>query len=628
MTTTTPKPRLKDLALSTTEVFHLPHSALSVAVDYNPREDFAEEHEEELALTILSAGRILVPLVVKKVTGESTVHLQDGERRWRAVGRLIRTGRVPADFPLPCISEPKHGCTQVDRLLLPLMVNTGRPLNMIEKGRQYQRLLAQDGMTQAEIARRLPGTTKQAVSNAITLVEKGAEALLFMVRDAKLASTTALDIVKQHPDDPAAQIRLADEALVVAAESGRAHATPKDLPKPPPKQPPTLRFEFGRSIAAGSSHAVNEHGVFTTPDTCTITGMPRGWKFIELSLRVAKRPEAGAWSTGGTVSMEGGIFSGTPVMANGRPFGSERDAWIGAWEYLLDRVNECLGKPGLDHEILYGLRSAAPQFLDALETHLSAPAESHPQDPPDPSHPTYPTDLSPVNLSFLPFELVGRPTECSGTGDYQELYRFVLTGIPTASPLEHCHLLLAPDHLDPQTWYVGWRFYLDRLGDIESLPNVALKDRQLVVGRTFHGAIDMLVGALDELIDGTGIDLPFLTELDEVWAACLDQHLTSEGDFDTIDFDTIAWVAKADPRAFEQIKEAPSTNRDGSAISLGNDGGYADPSKRMIEADKLLEELAGTVHAGTISYTVLEVTLAYLRGERSRADLKKFLTQS
>ncbi len=55
--------------------------------DWNPRERFDEEKEDELIESILAKG-ILNPLVVYKKKGENKYVILDGERRYRACRKI------------------------------------------------------------------------------------------------------------------------------------------------------------------------------------------------------------------------------------------------------------------------------------------------------------------------------------------------------------------------------------------------------------------------------------------------------------------------------------------------------------------------------------------------------------
>jgi nucleotide-binding universal stress UspA family protein len=88
---------------------------------------------------------------------------------------------------------------------------------------------------------------------------------------------------------------------------------------------------------------------------------------------------------------------------------------------------------------------------------------------------------------------------------------------------------------------------------------------------------------------------------------------------------------EGDTTALDRIKNTPDTNRDGSTIGAGNNGGagggtggYAKPEKRIKNLETLLEdnerEKCNTQH-----WDCLDAALNYLSGEKTITDLKKLL---
>ena len=190
--------RLRDLAIESL-----------VPNPQQPRRDFAEPALEELAQSIRSSG-ILQPLVVRPRGAQYEILV--GERRWRAAQRA-GLARVPAIV---------RDATDAEALELALVENLLREdLNPIEAAQAYQRLLAEFGWTQEELARRL-GKDRSSVANALRLLRLPA-AILEDLRSGRLTMGHARALLGLP--SAAAQLRLRHRILtqdwsVRATEAG------------------------------------------------------------------------------------------------------------------------------------------------------------------------------------------------------------------------------------------------------------------------------------------------------------------------------------------------------------------------------------------------------------------------
>jgi len=130
----------------------------SIGVNPNqPRKVFDYKALEELSASIRSSG-VIQPIVVRRY-GDG-YQLIAGERRWRAARQAGLT-RIPA-----VVRE----ATDAQSLEIALVENLLREdLNPMEEAEAYQKLLAQFGWTQEELAQRV-GLDRSSIANALRLL--------------------------------------------------------------------------------------------------------------------------------------------------------------------------------------------------------------------------------------------------------------------------------------------------------------------------------------------------------------------------------------------------------------------------------------------------------------------------
>ncbi len=137
---------------------------LIAANPFQPRKDFEPDSLAELVESIREHG-IIQPVTLRSVAGD-TYELVSGERRVRA-SRIVGLKEIPA-FVIDVPSDRKM-------LELAIVENVQREdLNPIEEAESYQRLIAECGLRQDEVAERI-SKDRTTVSNFLRLLKLPAE---------------------------------------------------------------------------------------------------------------------------------------------------------------------------------------------------------------------------------------------------------------------------------------------------------------------------------------------------------------------------------------------------------------------------------------------------------------------
>jgi len=177
-----------------------------------PRKDFDINALNDLAGSLKKSG-VIQPIVVRKLG--SGYQLIVGERRWRAA-KLAGLERIPAVV---------RDVSDVESLELGLVENLLREdLNPIEEAEAYQRLLAEFGWTQDDLAERV-SKDRSTISNCLRLL-KLPESIRADLRAGRLTMGHARALLSLTSELD--QLRLREEIL---AHSWSVRATEEGVQK-------------------------------------------------------------------------------------------------------------------------------------------------------------------------------------------------------------------------------------------------------------------------------------------------------------------------------------------------------------------------------------------------------------
>lgn len=158
----------------------------------NPRKTFPAEAGDELAESISEKG-VLQNLVARPhPSGNGMFQIGAGERRWRAIGKLVAEGRWDADgpsVPVKVVDEPDDDEFKATALA----ENRQRhDIDPIEEAEGFADLKAEnpEKWTNAFIAKRI-GASKRHVEQRLALVERLEPSVLQAVRDGLVNFTQA-----------------------------------------------------------------------------------------------------------------------------------------------------------------------------------------------------------------------------------------------------------------------------------------------------------------------------------------------------------------------------------------------------------------------------------------------------
>ncbi|WP_293798525.1 ParB/RepB/Spo0J family partition protein [uncultured Bosea sp.] len=169
----------------------------------NPRRNFVEEDLEDLTTSIRERG-ILQPIIVRSIPGMMDAYeIIAGERRWRAAQRAELH-----DVPVILVEADDR-----EALEIAIVENVQRTdLNAIEEAAGYERLIAEFGYTQNDLARVI-GKSRSHVANTLRL-SKLPEPVRKLVSEGAVSAGHARALLSVSDPEFMAQ-KIIDEGLSV-----------------------------------------------------------------------------------------------------------------------------------------------------------------------------------------------------------------------------------------------------------------------------------------------------------------------------------------------------------------------------------------------------------------------------
>ncbi len=186
----------------------------------NPRKTFREYDLDFLAGSIRQRG-VIQPIVVREVGAPDAYEIVAGERRWRAAQRAGLH-----EVPVLVIEASDR-----ESLELAIIENVQRTdLNPLEEAAGYERLMAEFGHNQADLAK-IIGKSRSHVANTLRLL-KLPESVKRHLLDGRLTAGHARSLVSQANPETLAERIVAQGLSVRAAEALAQERKAPRAPKP------------------------------------------------------------------------------------------------------------------------------------------------------------------------------------------------------------------------------------------------------------------------------------------------------------------------------------------------------------------------------------------------------------
>ena len=213
----------------------------------NPRRSFGEDDLEDLTASVKERG-ILQPIIVRAIPGMIDAYeIIAGERRWRAAQRAELH-----EVPVLLVEADDR-----EALEIAIVENVQRAdLNAIEEAAGYERLIAEFGYTQNDLARVI-GKSRSHVANTLRL-SKLPEPVRQMVSDGAVTAGHARALLSVSDPEFMAKKIVAEglsvrdiERIVQEEARGEAPVTAKPKTAKPEKDPDTRAVETALEEALG-----------------------------------------------------------------------------------------------------------------------------------------------------------------------------------------------------------------------------------------------------------------------------------------------------------------------------------------------------------------------------------------
>ena len=225
---------IKDLAIGRSDTYRIDPRELHVKPGWNCRnKNFDPADAEDLALAqSIAENGVKQSLTV--VFEEGRAYITDGHRRLGAALYAINT--LGAELKsVPVQTEDRYS-SEADRVFSQIVRNSGKPLEPIEQGRVFKRLV-ELGWTESDIAKK-SGLNRAWVVELLKL-QSAPEAVQGLVKSGEVSATLAIKTLKDNKGDGDAAGAVLSDAVETAKAAGKTRATAKHVERKPKEPKPT-----------------------------------------------------------------------------------------------------------------------------------------------------------------------------------------------------------------------------------------------------------------------------------------------------------------------------------------------------------------------------------------------------